>query len=120
MSTTSESTQPKKAPEFVAKRPPGQCSGSSYLVGGGGIPGRVRSQVGELLLQLVVGAVAEAVDHGGGQQHGRDAQDGHHGENQELGGLGLAVLGGDLADLVGLQRRTGQTERQKVSHLCHD
>lgn len=50
-----------------------------------------------------MGAVAEAVDHGGGQQHGHDAQDGDHGEYQELGGLGLAVLGGDLVDLVRLQ-----------------
>lgn len=44
-------------------------------------------------------AVAEAVDHGGGQQHADDAQDGHHGEDEELGGLRLAVLGGDLVDL---------------------
>lgn len=53
-----------------------------------------------------MGAVAEAVDHGGGQQHGHDAQYGDHGEYQELGGLGLAVLGGDLVDLVPLQSQT--------------
>lgn len=46
--------------------------------------------------------MAEAVDHGGGQQHADDAQDGHHGEDEELGGLRLAVLGGDLVDLAPL------------------
>lgn len=47
--------------------------------------------------------MAEAVDHSGGQQHADDAQDGHHGEDEELGGLGLAVLGGDLVDLAPLR-----------------
>lgn len=46
--------------------------------------------------------MAEAVDHGGGQQHADNAQDGHDGEDEELGGLGLAVLGGDLVDLAPL------------------
>lgn len=50
----------------------------------------------------MVRAVAEAVDHGGGQQHADDAQDGHDGEDEELGGLRLAVLGGDLVDLASL------------------
>lgn len=58
--------------------------------------------------------MAEAVDHGGGQQHGHDAQDGHHGENQELGGLGLAVLGGDLFDLVPLQWQTRQRQKGRL------
>lgn len=49
-----------------------------------------------------MGAVAEAVHHGGGQQHANDAQDGHDGEDEELGGLCLAVLGGDLVDLASL------------------
>lgn len=82
------------------------CSTTSYLIGGGSIAAGVRSQVSELFLQLVVGAVAEAVDDGGGQQHADDAQDGHHGEDEELGGLGLAVLGGDLVDLASLWKRT--------------
>lgn len=77
-------------------------SNTSYLIGGGSIAAGVRPQVGELLLELVVRAVAEAVDDGGGQQHAHDAQDGHHGQDQELGGLGLAVLGGDLVDLASL------------------
>lgn len=77
-------------------------SSTSYLIGGGSIAGGVCSQVGELLLQLVVGAVAEAVHHGGGQQHADDAQDGDDGEDEELGRLGLAVLGGDLVDLASL------------------
>lgn len=47
-------------------------------------------------------AVAEAVDHSGGQQHTDDAQDGHNCEDEELGGLSLAVLGGDLLDLASL------------------
>ena len=77
-------------------------SSPSYLIGGGSIAASIRPQIGELLLQLVVRAVAEAVDHGGGQQHADDAQDGHDGEDQELGGLRLAVLGGDLVDLASL------------------
>lgn len=86
-------------------------SSSSYLIGGGSITGCVRSQVGELLLQLVVRAVAEAVHHRGRQQDAHDAEDGDHGEDQVLGGLGLAVLGGDLLDLVPLQRNTERTEQ---------
>lgn len=78
------------------------CSNTSYLIGGGRIAASICSQVGELLLELVVGAVAEAVDHGGGQQHADDAQDGHDGEDEELGRLRLAVLGGDLVDLASL------------------
>lgn len=42
----------------------GRCSDASYLIGGGSIAAGVCSQAGELLLELVVGAVAEAVDHG--------------------------------------------------------
>lgn len=80
------------------------CSSTSYLIGGGSIAGCVRSQVGELLLQLVVRAVAEAVHHRGRQQHADDAEDGDDGEDQVLGGLCLAVLGGDLFDLVPLQK----------------
>lgn len=79
-------------------------SSTSYLVGGGGITGCVRSQVGELLLQLVVRAVAEAVHHSGRQQHADDAQDGDDGEDQVLGGLCLAELGGNLLDPVPLQK----------------
>lgn len=79
-----------------------RCRNSSYLVGGGSVAACVSAQVGELLLDLVVGAVTEAVDHGGGQQHADDAQDGHDGEDEELGGLRLAVLGGDLVDLTSL------------------
>lgn len=52
--------------------------------------------------------MAEAVDHGGGQQHADDAQDGHDGEDEELGGLGLAVLGGDLVDLASLEAKHKQ------------
>lgn len=58
-----------------------------------------------------MGAVAEAVDHGGGQQHANDAQDGHDGEDEELGGLGLAVLGGDLVDLTPLQATKEEEEK---------
>lgn len=76
------------------------CSNTSYLIGGGSIAAGVCSQVGELLLELVVGAVAEAVDHSRGQQHADNAQDGHDGEDEELGRLRLAVLGGDLVDLT--------------------
>lgn len=47
--------------------------------------------------------MAEAVDHGGGQQHADDAQDGHDGEDEELGGLCLAELGVDLVDLAPLR-----------------
>lgn len=90
--------------------PPQRCavfiqgwrSSTSYLIGGSSITGRVRSQVCELLLQLVVRAVAEAVDHGGGHQHGHNAQDGDEGEDEVLGGFCLAVLGGDLVDLTSL------------------
>lgn len=78
------------------------CSNTSYLIGGGSIAASICSQVGELLLELVVGAVAEAVDHGGGQQHANDTQDGHDSQDQELGRLCLAVLGGDLVDLARL------------------
>lgn len=78
------------------------CSSTSYLIGGGSIAASVCSQIGELLFELVVGAVAEAVDHGGGQQHANDAQDGHNSEDEELGRLCLAVLGGDLVDLASL------------------
>lgn len=60
-----------------------------------------------------MGAVAEAVDHGGGQQHGHDAQDGDDGENQELGGLGLTVLGRDLVDLVPLRWQTEKKTEEK-------
>lgn len=103
--TNFETTHPNNCTENTMRfgEKPIRRSSSSYLVGGGSISRRVRSKVGELFLQLVMGAVAEAVDHGGGQQHGHDAQDGDHGENQELGGLGLAVLGGDLVDVVPLQ-----------------
>ncbi len=78
------------------------CSSTSYLIGGGSIAASVCSQIGKLLFELVVGAVAEAVDHGGGQQHANDAQDGHNSEDEELGRLCLAVLGGDLVDLASL------------------
>lgn len=54
----------------------------------------------------MVRAVAEAVDHSGRQQHADDAQDGDEGEDQVLGGLRLAVLGGNLLDLVPLQKKT--------------
>lgn len=57
--------------------------------------------------------MAKAVDHCGGQQHTDDAQDGHNGEDEELGGLSLAVLGGDLLDLASLQA-TKEEEIQKV------
>lgn len=87
-------------------------SNTSYLIGGGSIAGSVSSQVRELLLELMVRAVAEAVDHGGGQQHAHDAEDGHHGEDEELGDLGLAVLGGDLVDLAPLWVHRSR-ERQK-------
>lgn len=50
----------------------------------------------------MVRAVAEAVHHGGRQQHGHDAQEGDHGQDQVLGGLGPAVLGEDLIELVPL------------------
>lgn len=53
----------------------------------------------------MVRAVAEAVHHSGGQQHANDAEDGDDGEDQVLGGLGLAVLGGNLFDLVPLQKK---------------
>lgn len=49
--------------------------------------------------------MAEAVHHCGRQQHADDAQDGDHGEDQILGGLGRAVLGADLLDLVLLQKK---------------
>lgn len=62
--------------------------------------------------------MAEAVDHGGGQQHADDAQDGHHGEDEELGGLGLAVLGGDLVDLASL-RINNKHEEEKVNNVLH-
>lgn len=52
----------------------------------------------------MVRAVAEAVHHSGRQQHADDAQDGDDGEDQVLGGLCLAVLGGNLLDLVPLQK----------------
>lgn len=52
----------------------------------------------------MVRAVAEAVHHSGRQQHADDAQDGDDGEDQVLGGLFLAVLGGNLLDLVPLQK----------------
>lgn len=61
-------------------------------------------------------AVAEAVDHGGGQQHADDAQDGHHGEDEELGGLGLAVLSGDLVDLAPL-RINNRHKEEKVNNV---
>lgn len=77
-------------------------SSSSYLVGGGSITASICAQIGELFLELVMGAMAEAIDHSGGQQHAHDAQDGHHGEDEELGGLCLAVFGRDLLDLVPL------------------
>lgn len=60
--------------------------------------------------------MAEAVDHGGGQQHADDAQDGHHGEDEELGGLGLAVLGGNLVDLAPL-RINHKHEEEKVNNM---
>lgn len=100
----SPTTVPKNNARLCEK--PRRCISSSYLVGGRSISRCICPKVGELLLQLMMGAVAEAVDHGGGQQHGHNAQDGDHGENQELGGLGLAVLGGDLVDVVPLQRQT--------------
>lgn len=58
----------------------------------------------------------EAVDHGGGQQHADDAQNGHHGEDEELGGLGLAVLGGDLVDLAPLFINN-KHEEEKVNNV---
>lgn len=58
--------------------------------------------------------MAKAVDHGGGQQHADDAEDAHNGEDEELGGFSLAVLGGDLLDLASLWA-TKQDETQKSS-----
>lgn len=49
--------------------------------------------------------MAEAVHHRGRQQHADDAQEGDDGEDQILGGLGPAVLGEDLVELVPLQER---------------
>lgn len=49
--------------------------------------------------------MAEAVHHSGRQQHGDDAQEGDDGEDQILGGLGPAVLGQDLVELVPLQEK---------------
>lgn len=89
------------------------CSSISYLIGGGSIAASVCSQIGELLFELVVGAVAEAVDHSGGQQHANDAQDGHNSEDEELGRLCLAVLGGDLVDLASLWATKEQIKRVK-------
>lgn len=71
--------------------------------------------------------MAEAVDHGRGQQHAHNAQDGHDGEDQELGGLGLAVLRGDLVDLTllwkhrqeGLEVRWSLLFAAAISALIH-
>lgn len=46
--------------------------------------------------------MSEAVDNCGGQQHGHDAENGHHGEDQELGGLSMTVFGWNLLDLLPL------------------
>lgn len=55
--------------------------------------------------------MAEAVDHGGGQQNTNDAQDGHNSEDEELSGLCLAVLGWDLVDLAFLWATKEQIKR---------
>lgn len=60
--------------------------------------------------------MAEAVDHGGGQQHADDAEDRYHGEDEELGGLGLAVLGGDLVDLAPLWINN-KHEEEKINSM---
>lgn len=61
--------------------------------------------------------MAEAVDHGGGQQHADDAQDGHNSEDEELGRLRLAVLGGDLVDLAPLWTAKDRTNRVNNTFL---
>lgn len=86
-------------------------SNNSYLVGGGSIAACICSQIGELFFDLVVGTVPEAVDHGGGQQDSNDTQDWHDSENEELGWLCLAVLGGDLVDLASLWATKEQMKR---------
>lgn len=61
--------------------------------------------------------MAEAVDHGGGQQHADDAQNRHHCEDQELGGLRLAELCGDLVDLASLWHTEEQMKRVRYMFL---
>lgn len=94
------------------------CSNTSYLIGGGSIAASICSQVGELLLELVVRPMAEAVDHGGGQQHADNAKDGHDSEDEELGRLRLAVLGGDLVDLTSLWPQKNRY-RRLVMCFCY-
>ncbi|KAI4791672.1 hypothetical protein KUCAC02_033867 [Chaenocephalus aceratus] len=58
--------------------------------------------------------MAEAVDDVGAEQNGHDGQDGDHREHQELGGLRLAVLGGNMLDLAFLWTEKKQKQKRET------
>lgn len=83
-----------------------------YLVSSGRVGAGVSPQGRELLLQAVVGAVAEAVDDPRRRQDPGDAGEGQEGEQEEFRGLCLFPALRQRRDVAFLQ---GRRERQRLS-----
>lgn len=111
-------THPRESPG--GKGPPGSAGqgrrrrGESgpYLVSSGRVGAGVSPQGRELLLQAVVGAVAEAVDDPRRRQDPGDAGEGQEGEQEEFRGLCLFPALRQRRDVAFLQ---GRRERQRLS-----
>lgn len=110
-------THPRDSPG--KKGPPGGLPGSAgggelgpYLVSSGRIGAGVSPQGRELLLQAVVGAVAEAVGDPRRCQDPGDAGEGQEGEEEEFRGLCLFPALRQRRDVAFLQ---GRRERQRLS-----
>lgn len=115
----SETNPPPRLPR--REGPPGVCGQRGrdgeeelgpYLVGSGRIGAGVSPEGRELLLQAVVGAVAEAVGDPRRRQDPGDAGEGEEGEEKEFRGLCLFPAPREWRDVAFLQRRR---ERQRLS-----
>lgn len=83
----------------------------TYLISSGGVGAGVGPQGRELLLQAVVGAVAEAVGDPRRRQDPGDAGEGEEGEEEEFGGFCLFPALRERRDVAFLQ---GRRERQRL------
>lgn len=83
-----------------------------YLISSGSVGAGVGPQGRELLLQAVVGAVAEAVGDPRRHQDPGDAGEGEEGEEEEFGGFCLFPALRERRDVAFLQ---GRRERQRLS-----
>lgn len=105
----------REGPPRGSAGPRGRAGGSElgpYLVSSGRVGAGVSPQGRELLLQAVVGAVAEAVgDPRRCQDHG-NAGEGEEGEEKEFRGLCLFPALRERRDVAFLQ---GRRERQRLS-----